>query len=290
VGKGFTKMAEGLLPAPGQGPLLLGRRRLLVAMAALTLLTGVPETRAAEVVTPTKVSILLYHRFGPTVPNTMTVTTTDFEGQLKSIKSLGYTVVPLKDLVRKLKGESVVLPERAVVLTADDGHRSVYTDMFPLIQRYQVPVTLFIYPSAISNAPYALTWQQLAEMKKSGLVDVQSHTYWHPNFRVERKRLSADAFEKFLRKQLVFSKQALEGHLGGTVDLLAWPYGIYDPELMAAAAKAGYVAAFSIDRRPATAAEPIMALPRYIVSDHDRGPAFARLLTGPIDMKQVSEY
>jgi peptidoglycan/xylan/chitin deacetylase (PgdA/CDA1 family) len=289
-------MAEGLLPASGRGPLLLGRRRLLVTMAALTILTAVPGltaaagTNAAEVGGPTKVSILLYHRLGPTVPNTMTVKTDEFEAQLKSIKSLGYTVIPLKDLLRKLKGEAVVLPERAVVLTADDGHRSVYTDMFPLIQRYGVPVTLFIYPSAISNAPYALTWQQLAEMKKSGLVDVQSHTYWHPNFRVERKRLSPDAFEKFLRKQLVFSKQALESHLGGTVDLLAWPYGIYDPELMSAAAKAGYVAAFSIDRLPVTAAAPIMALPRYIVSDHDRGPAFARLLTGPVDMKQISEY
>jgi len=283
-------MAEGLLPARCQGPRLLGRRWLLVAMAALTLLTAAPGTRAAEVVAPTKVSILLYHRFGPDVPNTMTVKTADFEGQLKSIKSLGYTVIPLKELLQKLKGEAVVLPAHAVVLTADDGHRSVYTDMFPLIQRYNVPVTLFIYPSAISNAPYALTWQQLAEMKKSGLVDVQSHTYWHPNFRIERKRLSPDAFQQFLRKQLVFSKQALEGHLGGTVDLLAWPYGIYDPELMSAAAKAGYVAAFSIDRLPVTAASPIMALPRYIVSDHDRGPAFARLLTGPIDMKQVSEY
>src|SRR4029077_19075056 len=209
-------MVEGLLPSIGEGLLLRGRRRLLVAMAALTILTALlgltavpgltapPGARAPEVVAPTKVSILLYHRFGPTVPNTMTVTTTDFEGQLKSIKSLGYTVIPLKDLLRKLKGEAVTLPERAVVLPADDGHRSVYTDMFPLIQRYGVPVTLFIYPSAISNAPYALTWQQLAERRKSGLVDVQSHTYWHPNFRVEKKRLSADAYEKFLRKQLVF--------------------------------------------------------------------------------------
>jgi len=283
-------MAEDLLPAPGQGPRLLRRRRLLAAIAALMILIAVPGSRAAEVADPIKVSILLYHRLGPTVPNTMTVTTTDFEGQLKTIKALGYTVIPLKDLLRKLKDPTVVLPERAVVLTADDGHRSVYTDMFPLIQRYNIPVTLFIYPSAISNAPYALTWEQLAEMKKSGLVDVQSHTYWHPNFRVEKKRLTADAFQKFLQKQLVFSKQALEHHLGGTVDLLAWPYGIYDPELMSAAAKAGYVAAFSIDRRPATPEEPIMALPRYIVSDHDRGPAFARLLKGPIDMKQVSEY
>jgi len=94
-------MAEGLLPAPCQGPRLLGRRWLLVAMAALTLLTAAPGTRAAEVVAPTKVSILLYHRFGPDVPNTMTVKTADFEGQLKSIKSLGYTVIPLKELLQK---------------------------------------------------------------------------------------------------------------------------------------------------------------------------------------------
>ena len=59
-------------------------------------------------VAPIKVSILLYHRFGPTVPNTMTVTTADFEGQLKSIKSLDYTVIPLKDLLRKLKDPAVV--------------------------------------------------------------------------------------------------------------------------------------------------------------------------------------
>ena len=37
------------------------------------------------------------------------------------------------------------------------------------------------------------TWAQLAEMKASGLVDIQSHTFWHPNFNVEKKRLAPDA-------------------------------------------------------------------------------------------------
>ena len=40
------------------------------------------------------------------------------------------------------------------------------------------------------------------------------------------------------------SKAVLEQKLGGKVDLLAWPFGIYDPELMAWAQAAGYVAAF----------------------------------------------
>jgi peptidoglycan/xylan/chitin deacetylase (PgdA/CDA1 family) len=248
------------------------------------------DAQAGELPPTPHVVILVYHRFGPTVADSMTVRTSTFESQLQSLELLGYTVIPLRDLLRGLNGEAVALPPRAVVITADDGHRSVYSDMFPLIRRYRLPVTLFIYPSAISNAPYALTWQQLAEMKKSGLVDVQSHTYWHPNFRIERERLRADAFEEFLRNQLVWSKEAIERHVGGSVDLLAWPFGIYDPELAREAAKAGYVAALSIDRRPATPRESIMALPRYIVTDHDRGSAFARLLSGPIETKPISGY
>jgi len=262
----------------------------LVAIAIMAAISTLVSAYAKEALPTTQVTILVYHRFGPTVTDAMTVKTTTFESQLQSIKALGYSVIPLRDLVHRLSGEPVPLPPHAVVLTADDGHRSVYTDMFPLIQRYRIPVTLFIYPSAISNASYALTWQQLEEMKKSGLVDVQSHTYWHPNFRIERERLAADAFEQFVRNQLVWSKQAIERHLGGSVDLLAWPFGIYDAQLMGEAAKTGYVAAFSIDRRPVTPAEPTMALPRYIVSDHDQGAAFARLLSGPMETKPHSEY
>ena len=44
---------------------------------------------------------------------------------------------------------------------------------------------------------------------------------------------------------------------------------------------AGYVAAFSIDRRPVTRSENVMALPRSIVTDADRGARFEALLTPP---------
>jgi long-chain acyl-CoA synthetase len=263
----------------------LPRGRSLPRFRKITVYFGQPI-----VATELRVAILVYHRFGPIVTDSMTVTTAHFESQLQSLEARGYTVIPLRDLLRRLAGEPVALPLRAVVLTADDGHRSVYTDMFPLIQRYRMPVTLFIYPSAISNAPYALTWRQLEEMKASGLVEVQSHTYWHPNFRTERQRLSPEAFVDFVQHQLLWSKQAIEKHLGGKVDLLAWPFGIYDPELMRAAGAAGYVAALSIGRRPATLAESVMALPRYIVSDHDRGAAFAYLLSDPVETKPSPGY
>jgi peptidoglycan/xylan/chitin deacetylase (PgdA/CDA1 family) len=41
--------------------------------------------------------------------------------------------------------EVFTLPTRSVVITVDDGHRSVYTHMFPLVKQYRVPVTLFVH-------------------------------------------------------------------------------------------------------------------------------------------------
>jgi peptidoglycan/xylan/chitin deacetylase (PgdA/CDA1 family) len=227
---------------------------------------------------PSSVPILLYHRLGPVSPDEMTVTTPVFEAQLKLIQERGYKVIPLAALVAALGDSAAPLPERAVVLTADDGHRTVYSDMFPLIQRLKIPVTLFIYPSAISNADYAMTWAQLAEMKASGLVDIQSHTFWHPNFNVEKKRLAPAAYEKFTQDQLLKSKAVLEQRFGEKVDLLAWPFGIRDDQLDQWAQAAGYVAAFTIERRPVTRSDKIMALPRFIVTNLDRGERFVSLL------------
>ena len=232
----------------------------------------------------TRIPVLVYHRFGPVVADSMTVTTAVLEAQLRLLHEEGYHVISIHELIRALADTHYKLPSSAVVLTVDDGHRSVYTDLFPLICKYGVPVTLFIYPSAISNAAYALTWDQLDSMVASGLVDVESHSYWHPNFKVEQRRLTPDAFQRLVVDQLVRSKATLERHLGRTVDLLAWPFGIYDASLMKAASSAGYVAAFSIDRRPVTAAEALMALPRYIVSDRDRGVQFEHLLKGPVEV------
>ncbi len=252
-------------------------RKLFVA--AVTMLLFAPSAGAAE--PPRHVPILVYHRFGPAVTDEMTVTTPVFESQLRTLRERGHQVVPLSDLVAWLNGADTPLPDRAVVLTVDDGHRTVYTDLFPLIRRYGIPVTLFIYPSAISNASYALTWEQLSEMKESGLIDVQSHTFWHPNFNVERRRLASPSYERFVRDQFTKSKVILEQRLGGKVDLLAWPFGIYDSELMQWAQAAGYVAAFTIERRAVTRTEKLMALPRYLVVDADRGTRFEALLAAP---------
>lgn len=245
-------------------------------MGLLAVVTGALPAAAADM---PRATILLYHRLGPALTDAMTVTTPVFEAQLRLLHQRDYRVIPVRQLVDVLRRAGTAIPDRAVAIAVDDGHRSVYSDMFPLIRQYRLPVTLFVYPSAISNASNALTWAQLAEMKASGLVDVQSHTYWHPNFTIERGRLAPEVYQRFVRDQLVRSKAVIEERLGSPVDLLAWPFGIYDPDLMRQAATAGYAAAFSIERRPVTRTDNLLALPRYIVTDADRGPRFEALLS-----------
>ncbi|MDR3478356.1 MAG: polysaccharide deacetylase family protein [Gammaproteobacteria bacterium] len=226
------------------------------------------------------IPILCYHNFNPTVPGSMNLTPAKFETQLKWILDNGYTVIPLKEAVDYLQGKRASLPAKSVVITADDGWQSVYTYMYPIIKKYHVPVTLFIYPQTISEGKHAMTWQELKELQQTGLFDLQGHTEWHPNFKQERKKMSPANYEKFVTMQLAHSKTVLEDKLGTKITLLAWPFGIYDKYLEQQAAKAGYTMAFSIDARPANKNYRPMAQPRFMIIDALSMKTFAGIING----------
>jgi peptidoglycan/xylan/chitin deacetylase (PgdA/CDA1 family) len=255
-------------------------RRLLLLLAVISSLNLAPPAQANETVS---VPILAYHRIGPTVADDMTVTTPVFAAQLKYLQDNGYTVIPLQTLIDYRLGKAPPPPPRSVVITFDDGHRSVYEVALPLIKQYHVPVTLFIYPSAISNshAPYAMSWEQLQELVGTGLFNVQSHTYWHPNFKREKKRLTPAEYDKIVATQLQKSKSVLEKHFSGSVNLLAWPFGIYDDQLLESAKSAGYVAAFSIDGRQDRGQDRMFAMPRFLMNNSQQGKIFAQMVAAP---------
>jgi peptidoglycan/xylan/chitin deacetylase (PgdA/CDA1 family) len=228
-------------------------------------------------------AILVYHRFGPTAGST-TVSDAALDEQLGWLASHAH-VAPLRSVVEALRAGETSANRPCVAVTADDGHGSVYTDLYPRILRYRLPITLFIYPSAISNASYALTWAQLTEMTGSGLVDIQSHTYWHPNFQQEKMHRSAADYRQFVDTQLLRSKQVLEARVGRTVNMLAWPFAIHDQDLEAAAARAGYDAGFLLGNRAAKLGTDMLALPRFWISDSDRTAQLAAILSTACPLK-----
>ena len=262
-------------------------RRLQLAALALAIcapLVAMPGRAVGQ--TPAGAAILVYHRFGPTAGST-TVSDAALDEQLGWLASHA-RVVPLRSVVEALRAGETSADRPCEAITADDGHSSIYTDLYPRILRYRLPITLFIYPSAISNASYALTWSQLMEMASSGLVDVQSHTYWHPNFQHEKAHRSPPAYREFVDMQLSRSRQVLEAHIGRPVDMLAWPFAIHDQELDAAAVQAGYSIGFVLGNRAARPDTDMLALPRFWVSDSDRPVRLAAMLASaacPLDME-----
>lgn len=224
------------------------------------------------------IPILCYHNFNPTRPGSMNLRPQKLEAQIQWLQAHGFTVVPLQQAVDYLQGKAVKMPQKPVVITADDGWQSVYTYLVPLAKKYRIPVTLFIYPQTISSGKNAMTWEQLKELQQTGLFDIQSHTYWHPNFKKERKARSAESYQKFVQDQLTRSKQILEEKMGTKVSYLAWPFGIYDEQLEREAQKAGYVMAFSIDHRHANKNFRPMQQPRFMIIEGQSMATFAGMM------------
>lgn len=236
----------------------------------------------ASTVQASNVAILCYHRFGSTAADSMTTRTSIFEKQLKRLKNEGYSFISLTDAINGLRGLTP-LPSKPIVITVDDGHSTVYTELLAVIRREHFPVTLFIYPSAISNANYAMTWEQLQELINTPGVDIAAHTYWHPNFKIEKKRLTPEKYQEFIDLQLRKSRLQLYKKLGVNTTYMAWPFGIYDEELMLAAHNAGYTASLTLDDRDATSYDSPLALPRYLIVD-------ATGVDGLINLLRAGEY
>lgn len=148
------------------------------------------------------IPILCYHNLNPTIPGSMSMTPNQFEQQIRWIKDNGFTIVPLSDVVAYLQGKNVTLPEKPVVITFDDGWESVDQYLLPIVKKYHFPVTLFIYPQTISNGKHALTWEQLKSLQATGLFDIQSHTYSHPNFKHAKRSMSPAGYEKYVNHEI----------------------------------------------------------------------------------------
>ena len=128
---------------------------------------------------------LMYHKIKDQVENTeddqsMSVSTVNFEAQLKAVLEAGYTPINFKQLKDYLEGTSG-LPKRPILITADDGYLCNYTKAYPILKKYNVQATFFVTSLyvGVTNEHEHFTWEQAKEMEASGLIDIQSHTHGH---------------------------------------------------------------------------------------------------------------
>ncbi len=220
-----------------------------------------------------QVIVFGYHRFVEKVrrPDTE-ITPAAFEAQMKQLKDKGITVIPMQDFLAWKRSEKAI-PPRSAIITFDDGWKSQYEVAWPILKKYNYPVTLFIYTEGVRGGHFgggeALTWEQLGEMRDAG-ADIEDHSATHQDLRkpydkVAKKRLNPAEYDQWLENELVASKNLLEQRLGVKVNCFAVPYGFYNEKIKEMCKKAGYDAVFTVYGQPLTFNSPMDSLGRYLI-------------------------
>lgn len=190
------------------------------------------------------------------------------------LKQSKWHPVSLKQILdAKKKGQP--LPENSVLISFDDGALSGYTHVYPLIQQYQIPVVFAIVTSWTNGNTQAayeaygngnlMSWAQMREMQKSGLVEFASHSddlhkgvmanpqnnqqpaaLTHQYFPKDNRYENDQQYQQRVYADLKKSKDILRKELN--VDSLAiiWPYGAVSPETTKIAERAGFPLSFSL--------------------------------------------
>ncbi|HDQ22519.1 MAG TPA: polysaccharide deacetylase family protein [Candidatus Uhrbacteria bacterium] len=161
----------------------------------------------------------------------------DFEILIQAIINNDYEPVFLSEIVDYLS-RGVLPAQKIMALTFDDGNINFYTNAWPILQKYQVKSNIYIMTGV--GGPNYLSREQIAELDKSGLVEVGSHTIWHPKL----TRIKED--EAF--KELTESREFLEDFLDKKIAVLAYPFGLYNERIKELTEKAGYLAGLTFDQ------------------------------------------
>jgi peptidoglycan/xylan/chitin deacetylase (PgdA/CDA1 family) len=251
----YLYLAALLLPFPG------------AARAA-----GISQDMAAAV-------ILVYHRVGEDQFPDSNIGADQFAAELDELKTGGYNVMKLPDIVAAIREERT-LPPRTVAITFDGGMRSVLEKAAPLLIQNNLPFTLFIAPGQASGAsPQYMHWDELRRLARSPLVSFGLHPALYT--RLQDKELLA---------QINSARAQFREQMRIEPALFSYPFGEYDLAFRNLIEKQGFAAAFGEQSGVLHPGSDIFAIPRFTVTEAYGGPDRFRMIATalPLPVTDIS--
>ncbi|MCI0547435.1 MAG: polysaccharide deacetylase family protein [Candidatus Rokubacteria bacterium] len=192
------------------------------------------------------VPILVYHNLAAQSKGRLLQSAQSFEEQMRFLKSQGYRVISLREFVswNRLQRQ---IPQRSVVLTFDDGYRSFREFAYPVLKELGFTATLFIYTDYIGAGRNALSWAELKELDAEGF-EVQAHSKTHGDLRREAGEADAQ-YGRRMQAELEQPQALFRRQLGRPAEIIAFPYGRWDEDLLKKLEVSGYIAAFTVRRQ-----------------------------------------
>jgi biofilm PGA synthesis lipoprotein PgaB len=274
-------------------------RALLAVLTSSILLALFPGLLAAATPTEEKLTILTYHEIADAdralIPD-YAVSPTMFVRQIDWLRNNGYHFVTIDDLLADKAGRRL-LPEKAVLITFDDGYRSVYDYAWPLLKMLHIPSVVAVVGTWEEDKGQVnfdgheiprdklMTWRELRELSQSGLVEIGSHSYdlhrgipgnpqgnlqpaattrrWLP----ERHAYEDEAsYRQRVAADLKRSSDIILQRIGRAPRVIAWPYGRYTYELRDLAAKFGMTIGLTLDDGANMEDTPLWGMRRILIS------------------------
>lgn len=221
------------------------------------------------------------------------------------LKDNNYHPVSVDQIIAAREGKQP-LPSRAILLTFDDGYRSFYTHVYPLLKAYNYPAVQALITGWVGHSAqekiaisdkisvpgdYFLNWEQVSEMQKSGLVEFASHTHnlhhgqlGNPQgnelpaapsllyMRKEGRYETEDEYKKRVTADFKTSSELIAQHTGHAPRIIVWPYGAYQRTLQNIASQLGMKIMFTLDPGPNPPSKPLDKVSRILIS-YDLTPA-----------------
>ena len=236
----------------------------------------------------------------------LSVRTSALSDQMAWLRDNGYNPISVQQILDAHDGK-IVLPEKAVLLTFDDGYSSFYTRVWPLLKAYNwpalwAPVGSWVDAPANKKVDFGglmtardkfATWKMVEEMGKSPLVEIGAHT-WASHFGgdanpqgskepavanrlYDKKTGTYETDEQYTRRintdiSLITNK--IKSVTGKSPRAWVWPYGAASGTTLNLTKEHGYKMAFTLNEGLANAAF-LDDIPRVLISDNPSLKRFA---------------
>ena len=225
---------------------------------------GVPVNRDQ-----TRVAVLGYHNFSKTAPvSEMLLRTDEFRKQMEYIRKSDLTVISMQEFLEWRFGARR-LPAKCVLITMDDGWRSVYTEAYPILREYGYPFHLFLYTHYLTGRGESMSPAMVKEMMRHG-ASIGSHSVSHlyPKDWKAREPQDSPAYTALIDQEFGLSQKRLTA-MFGTVNTYCYPGGYVTPAMLERIPGYGYVAAFTVLPGKVTDTEDPFQIHRYMVFGTD---------------------